>query len=485
MSRRERPIPILLEWFNVTYRSVFVGLAVVAGLALAGAGYWYYEHRYRPRREAQASIASAGERYAEAQAHEGNTQLRELIERAGVALESARASFAGGQYPEAQEHALRSESLSQRVLDMAAEERGERTTQVRIFRVEGDVRVKRAGEFAWVPAERNLLLRAGDQIKTSASASAQLLYFDGTVTTVQPGSLVEIRELYEHPVTRVRRVRERLNWGEVLASTQQGNVRGSYHEVGTEQAAARTERESEFRVAYDRETRRAAFDVFGGMVEVASDSERQVLEGGERVEADASGRLQAKELLPDVPRLIAPPDQRVFVFERSEQARIRLTWERVPGAVRYRLMIADRFLFSEPLYDAQREDTEVVIEGIAPGEYYWKVAAVNDAAIEGRFSETRQFRVTNQRIRDAADRTPPALEITEVVQSGPMLIVNGRTEPGAQVWVDNERVEVADDGTFYTVVRLRKEGLNELVFVAQDAAGNQTTRRHRAYVETY
>ena len=53
-----------------------------------------------------------------------------------------------------------------------------------------------------------------------------------------------------------------------------------------------------------------------------------------------------------------------------------------------------------------------------------------------------------------------------------MLILNGRTEPGALLWVDNEKVDVTDDGTFYAVIRLRKEGVNEVLLQAQDASGN-------------
>ena len=59
------------------------------------------------------------------------------------------------------------------------------------------------------------MLNVGDQVKTSSRGSAVLLYFDKTKTHVQPGSLLEIRDLYEDPVTKVRRVREKLNWGEV------------------------------------------------------------------------------------------------------------------------------------------------------------------------------------------------------------------------------------------------------------------------------
>ena len=157
----------------------------------------------------------------------------------------------------------------------------------------------------------------------------------------------------------------------------------------------------------------------------------------------------------------------------------------MPGVRRYHLLISDRYLFTEPLYDAEREDTNVVIDGVTPGEYYWKVAAVSSSGVQGPFSQTREFRVTTQTIRDTGDTTPPRLEITDMVQTGAMLIINGTTEPGAQVWVENDKVDVSEDGTFYTVLRLQKEGTNVLKIVAQDAAGNQKVVEHQAYVESY
>jgi hypothetical protein len=105
--------------------------------------------------------------------------------------------------------------------------------------------------------------------------------------------------------------------------------------------------------------------------------------------------------------------------------------------------------------------------------------------VRGPFSEPRSFRVTGQKLRDREDRTPPKLEITDFVQTGPMLIINGRTEPGALLWIDSEKVDVYEDGSFYAVIRLRKEGVNELHFLAQDSAGNEAKLTHRAYVESY
>ena len=241
----------------------------------------------------------------------------------------------------------------------------------------------------------------------------------------------------------------------------------------------------EFRVSSDKESQAAAVDVFRGQLQIAAGGRVERLDSGERIRADASGSLQAKEILPGAPRLIAPPDQKIFVHEDPSQSTTTLTWEKAAGAARYHLVISDRALFSVPLYEADREETTAQLAALSPGDYYWKVASVFPDGVRGRFSEPWRFNVTSQSLHDREDTTPPVLEITESVQSGPMLILNGRTESGAHLWVDNEKVDVTDDGTFYAVIRLRKEGVNEVSIVAQDASGNSRKATHRAYVDPY
>jgi hypothetical protein len=476
--------PIVLDWFNVTYKSVALALLAVVAVGAGGWYAWSHLAGSGPKAEAQEAIARATSKLSEAAGYSGDERLDEVRASARTALDEANTTFSDGDYDNARMAAMRSENLSQKAIDMA---RGEGTTsrEVRFYRLEGDIRVKRAGEFNWEQADRKMTLRVGDQVKTSSSSSVQLIYFDGTITTVQPGSLLEVRDLREDPATKVRKVTEKLNWGEIVASTQKRNVEGSVHEVATDKAVATTGEAGEFRIAVDTQTKQASFDVFQGKVQVQGPDRRESLGAGERLRASADGKILTKEVLPGVPRLVAPSDQRVFVYEDPSKGTTNLSWEKVPGASRYHLIISDKVLFTDPLYDADRDETTVVIDGVAAGAYYWKVAAVSPSGVRGPFSEPRRFRVTSQKIRDREDTSPPRLEITDFVQTGPMVILNGRTEPGAQLWIDSEKVDVYDDGTFYAVIRLRKEGNNDVQLVAQDAAGNEARLVKRAYVEQF
>jgi FecR protein len=483
------PVPtqkprVILDWFTVSYRNA-VAIGVFLAVALVAAVWFAFVHvPSKPRREAQEAISRAEERLAEASKFPSEERLDEARSNAQSALNEGRGAFQRRQYDDARVAAIRSENLSQKAIDLA---KGESTAskEVRISRIEGDVRVKRAGEFNWETADRKLLLRVGDQVKTAASGSVQLIYFDGTLTTINSGSLLEIREIHEDPATKVRHVSEKLNWGEVLASTQKSNVDGSFHEVATQNVSARSQEAGEFRVSSDKESNAAAVDVFQGKLQISSGGRVERLDSGERIRADAGGKLQSKEILPAVPRLISPADQKIFVHEDPAKAATTLAWEKTLGADRYHLIISDHLLFTAALYEADRAETAVQIDGIQPGEYYWKVACVGTSNVRGPYSPTRRFRVTTQALHDKEDTTPPILEITENVQSGPMLILNGKTEPGALLWVDNEKVDVTDDGSFYAVIRLRKEGVNDVLLQAQDASGNVRKLTHRAYVDPY
>lgn len=483
MATRSFRNPIHFDWFIVTYRSVGLTVGAIALSAIAGGLYWYYFYSYGPKQEAAEAISRAATLLVKAEGLKTDEQLEEMVASARVALNEAHSAFKSHGYDKAHISAIRSENLSQQAINLASGNRA--TEMVRFYRIEGDVRVKRAGEFAWEPAHTRMLLNVGDQCKTASNASAQLIYFDGTVTTIGPGSLLEIQDLYEDPVTQVRWVKEKLNWGEVEASTQERNVEGSFHEVATETAAARAEEAGEFRVAYDRDDGTASFDVFEGRVEVASPAKRESLVAGERIRSSAEGTLSAKELIPGIPRLLAPADQKVFVDEDPSRIQMALSWEPVVGAVRYHLMISDKVLFTNSLYDGERTELSALLEGVQPGDYYWRVAAINRAGASGQFSKPRRFRVSSQVIRDRQDKTPPELEITQFVSVGPMLIINGVTEPGATLWVEEEKVDVSADGTFYAVVRLSQEGLSTVRFVAQDNAGNETRVERSAFVESY
>jgi hypothetical protein len=376
------------------------------------------------------------------------------------------------------------QNYAQKIIDMG---RGESATQreVRVYKFEGEVRVKRAGQFHWEDATANMMLRIGDQIKTGSKSVAQIIYFDGSQTTVRQESLLEIKDLYEEPSTRQRRVREKLNWGEVESTTRKANVAGSFHEIQSENATAKSDDDADFKVAYDKNTDEGRISLFNGNVDVSTEHAGLKMKEGETVAIDKGG-LGAVEKLPPTPRLLAPTDQNIFVYTSPKDMSTTLAWEKMPQAALYHLQLSERALFSDPILDkADIKVSTVELPGLPPAAYYWRVAAVDDQGRPGPWSPARKFRITTTEVRDRSDKTPPALSITEFTQNGPFLIVNGKTEPGATLWVDDEKIDVDETGVFFQVVRLKKEGANQVRIVAQDRAGNESRKTLEAYVESF
>jgi hypothetical protein len=100
--------------------------------------------------------------------------------------------------------------------------------------------------------------------------------------------------------------------------------------------------------------------------------------------------------------------------------------------------------FARPLYDRQgQRTTQMELHGLEAGSYFWKVAAIDANGSEGRFSEPWRF-VLSQ----APVGAPPPLSVETLELKGNVLHVRGRTEVGATLVCNGERLEVLPDGTF-------------------------------------
>jgi hypothetical protein len=483
--------PILLDWVNIRYRTLFQLVLVALVLVAAVTGTWsWWAHRDPVRIEARQAIEEAATRVQEAENLDlsATAFLPPLLEAARTSLTRAEEAFARTDYEDAVGYAAQARESAVAVLQ--ARRGTEAVQEVRFYRVEGEVKVKRAKRFDWEEAGPHTLLRPGDQIKTSSSGSAQIIYFDGTITTIKPGSLLEIKELYQNPSTKVQKVAEKLNWGSVSASTQAASTAGSFHEVTTQTSRARTEHPAEFGVSYNRETGQSSVDLYSGAVNVSAGREEITdLEPGERLTMSGD-RIDSRTRLLPSPGLVAPGDQWTFNHPDPEQDVTSLRWEEVKGARHYHLQVSDGALFSRNIYErTDLAEATVDLEGLPAGGYYWRVACRDGDGVEGPWSMARKFRIISKQLGPSHDVTPPELVLEEFIQSGPMVILAGKTEPGAQLWITShgttKRVDVDGSGRFTTVLKLTREGQNQIQVRAQDAAGNESVVTRMATVRTF
>lgn len=475
MPPRPKQDRILLDWFNVSYRTLFLGglalLVVVGGAVLYLLG--VFGQGPSPRSQAYAAIEEADGLLEQIANVEGD-QFAALEKEARDRLGGARAAFTAANYSDAMKAAVESANTSRRLLALS---RGEgRLPDVQFYKIEGDVQVKRARELIWKTAAKSTPLAVGDQIKTDSSASAQVIYFNGTITTIKPGSILEIKELYDDPTTRVQKVRETLRSGTMVSSTQEVATAGSFHEVTTETASVRSEGRSEFETRFDELNKGTSVGVYRGGAVVRSGSGEIALGGRERVNVDGTGGLGARVKLPATPVLLEPIDQKIFNTSTvdAKPLEIQISWEASEAPGTYHLQISSTSLFGDLLLDRPGLTShQVLLPPTEPGSYYWRVAFVDGAGLESAFSETRKFKVLTGRVMNVDDSTPPELTIDDFLVFSSQVIVRGRTEAGAVLAANGKTVDVGDDGAFTTIIQLRREGRNEIRFVAQDSAGNE------------
>lgn len=477
-----------LDWVSVRYRSVMMLVLAIAGLAVGGWLVWsHFTEANSPTTLALRSIEKAESLYRDAAAYRGGPELAPIREKAREHLTQSRILFGEERFEEARVKAILSRNNSQKVIDIARS--GETTrTEARFYKFNGGVQVKRAGSLIWDVADPDSPLRVGDAIKTSSSGVAQIIYFDGSITTIKPGSLVEITALSTDPRTRRVRVTESLKVGGVLSRTSGSNVEGSFHEVTTQNSTARamTGSPSEFEVDYDAGTRATRVTVHAGEAVLASGEKSVVLKAAERIQVAGEGEFGRKEAILPSPRQLAPGDHKIFLTPDDHLPATSLVWSEVPGARGYKLQVGRDSLMSGPIEDRLLHDTtQAVLNNLETGTWFWRVAALDGSGEAGKFSHVSEFRIAGPESGLARDTTPPLLVVSEFLQAGSMVIINGHTEPDANLWVDNLKVDVYEDGTFTAVVRLHRNGRNLLEIIAQDPAGNETVARREAYLEVF
>jgi hypothetical protein len=387
--RRVKSQDDLVDWFTVSYRSIFIALLFIV---LVGGGVGYY---FWPRQAPGATLVEA---------------------------------------PPAT------------------------VTTARFTTLEGNVKVKAVTTFEWVNADRAMVLRKSDLVRTGPGSAAEITFFDGTVVHVRPDSLITIEETSEDPSTKRRKVAWHISSGEVQFNAPRPGAGGSEREISTPTLRTTTREAAAGGVAV-QESGESNIKLYSGTAKIETKTgETLQLEANTQVKVDAAGKAAPAHSLPPVPALLAPQHQTEITYQDPARATTLLVWKPVPGAAGFHVMLDYNAYFNRPLVDRSGiTESSVEVRGLDVGKYYWRVAAVDKDGVEGSFSDFARFTVSRPPggARGTGDPPPILIESIEVRQN--ILQVRGRTEPGATLTVNGQRVDVAADGGFNEFIQLPAE----------------------------
>ena len=485
MSERKdgRRFEVELDWWYVSKETLWRWILLLLGAAVlvSGGVYWWLHRGEDVAGRARREIISAEESIAKARMAPGAVRSGEEIDAAQRKLDAAESAFRDARYPDAVRDAVEARQIAQRV----ASGGGTMRHDAAIMEIGGRVEVQRASRANWEPARVGMKLYEGDFLKTGANGLAEVMAVDGTFYRIKAETLFEVHRGKTLTGAGEGEPKRQSEIKFIVGTVDIDTGEGSRSIVRTDAATADIGARSNVGVDVDP-SKATGISSYRGRVTLSTETGSVTLGDRERVVATVGGGLGEKSRIPDPPRTIGPDDSAVFELGRVEPVTLR--WSVVPAASRYRLQIARSRLFipDSIILTDDRPKPEAPLSVTEEGSFYWRVATLGSTGIVSEWSATRRFKVLRGgRTTGGPDTTPPELVLSRPQVNGTLVILTGRTEPGASLTVNGEAVDVDASGAFKKVISFHTEGVNVLSVRAVDGAGNETVRRETVMIDVY
>jgi hypothetical protein len=346
--------------------------------------------------------------------------------------------------------------------------------------LDGTVRVKKAASSQWIRADFNTSLEKGDFVQTASDGVARIIFADGTNYTLKPDALIVVEESREDPVTRATKVAVQVTSGAVDLATGHFETPGSTSQVSFADAVATLHEESRAVVRNDPDKDVHEITVDSGQAQVTRGSTSAQLGQYEQVSfaAQQPGLLRNKVIAP--PSLLTPPNMELKLVRDPRTTTMDFSWTEVPDAKAYHLQISPSVMLSNFVVDKKISgQTSISVSGLDEGTYYWMVSAIDAKGVESQPSQANRLNLVQE-----VSGSQAYLEVTKIIQHGRVVEVQGKTEPGSTVIINNEQVfSFSPDGTFRGFSSPLPTGSNQITITAQNRKGDTNTIRKTVVIE--
>jgi hypothetical protein len=196
--------------------------------------------------------------------------------------------------------------------------------------------------------------------------------------------------------------------------------------------------------------------------------------------SDQPGLVRKKVIAP--PKLLSPRNMELKLARDPKSEVLAFAWTPVPAAVAYHLQVSPTVMLSNFVVDKRVEgQTSLEVSGLEEGTYYWIVSSMDAKGVESQPSQANRLNL----VQDVGAANQAYLEITKIIQHGRVVEVQGKTEPGSTVIINNEQVfSFSPDGTFrHFTSPLPNSGSNQITITAQNRKGEIKTIRKTVVIE--
>jgi len=348
--------------------------------------------------------------------------------------------------------------------------------QARFVNLNGTVQVKKVNSLQWQNADYQITLDKGDLIQTAGDGVARVAFADGTTYTVKGDTLVTVEENVVNP-DRATQVGVHISAGQVDLNTGSWPVADSKAEVSFGDAVASLHANSRAAVSTDPNTQQQQITVATGSAELSRGDEHVDIGQHQRVEFPTGGPITKSDVLAP-PELVQPLNLQPIFLADPKHDQVHFSWNAVPTAKQYVFQASKTTVFNSFVMERKTADTGVDVSGFDPGDYFWRVRAIDAKGNVSDASDPFKFTLVAQGKEQAM-----FLEVDSTELQGNVVEVIGRTEPGAALIVNGEQVaDIQSDGHFRYFTEPMARGSHDIVIMGQNRRGGTTIKRFEVAV---
>jgi hypothetical protein len=343
--------------------------------------------------------------------------------------------------------------------------------QARFVNLDGKVQVKKANSVQWMNAEYQITLDKGDLIQTGPEGNARIAFADGTQYTVKNDTLVTVEENIVAQ-DRASQVGVHISSGQVDLATGTWEVPGSTAEVSFENAVASLRANSRAAVSSDPKTNEQQITVASGSADFNRGNEHVDIGQSERLSFPTGGAITKSDVLAP-PDLAEPLNLSPIIVSDPKRDPIHFSWKPVTTAVQYEFQASTTTSFNHFVMDRKTAETSIDISGFDPGDYFWRIRAIDAKNNLSDPSDSFKFTLVTQ-----GKEVEMLLEVDGTQLQGNLVEISGKTEPGAALIINGEQVaDISSDGRFRYFTQPMTRGSHEIVITGQNRRGGTAIKR--------
>ncbi len=343
--------------------------------------------------------------------------------------------------------------------------------QARFINLDGKVQVKKVNSVQWTTADYQVTLDKGDLIQTGPEGVARIGFADGTTYTVKGDTLVTVEEniVAQDNATQVG---VHITSGQVDLATGTWQVPGSKAEVSFENAVASLRENSRAAVSSNPQTNEQQITVSNGSAELNRGNEHLDIGQWERATFPTGGAITRSQVLAP-PEISEPINLQAIIVADPKKDPVHFSWKPVATAKMYDFQAGTTSMFNHIVAERKTSSTSVDVTGLDPGDYFWRVRAIDDKNNVSDPSDSFKFMLATQ-----GKEQEMLLNVDDTELQGNVVEIIGRTEPGAALIINGEQVaDIKPDGQFRHFTQPMARGSHEVVITGQNRRGGTAIKR--------